>query len=849
MGMNERRNLIKQSHEETFSWILQDSETKVRADRNTDDNGYSASDDHPPKEEGPKWPNFIDWLQSESTTYWISGKPGAGKSTLAKFLTERRETVTALDKWRSGTQIISHFFWLLGTELQKSVRGFWCSMVFQQLSTNPHLLDDILNNFEPARTKDEPSDWSDEELRELALRTLKSNASPILFIIDGLDEIASSDGASQFLQAVEDIKKALESNVKFCLASRPEDRFRRAFKDVPELKVHLLTWRDMQKLIEDKLPAHDSPQVSSVANLVEFRRQVINELTDKADGVFMWLVLALESLKRGFENGDSEAEILQRIQLLPKGIEELYADMWKRLGADESIYGITAARYLSLVIARHELEEKTLMNVPPVFLGQMAIAFSPELKEAIFDYDTPFSLATLSERCLKIQREVETRCAGLLVISPDQWRNHPVATTSWANFVHRTLYDYLTTTEHGSQILSACSLTREEAYMMVIHSLLALVCVFNRDDQENLFYLEMYGIRVESFFESLEHLPVAHGLEQQMQMFLKRCSKVYHDGGVASIYTTQDRHTRPADDKIPFLSLALHYEVLQPLVPPLLEDDTNGREGATNVLHDFLETLVQRSTNSNMWPVGRQRKDGFLSSIRKLISLGADPHRAHQLHSNMFYRRISTMTTVEMWMVHCLSFPGSFREEVLLELIRFKSCLHYKTILFLDFKSYQMSCRSFSPFGFQLAVETGMDFDFKSLGSGPGARLALGVDLAFLLSTYLSDELRQVATGTRAALFEVSKMAAQIRPQLLCVLIPVKDDRWILYQCLEPARTGDIVNLCLFNLAYYPRRWVVQMPESWKDTWGDDDYPMVDELIKAFYNGVLERVEGLFVVD
>lgn len=44
------------------------------------------------------WDNFQEWLLSESNTYWISGKPGSGKSTLVKFLVTSNHTQTTLNR-------------------------------------------------------------------------------------------------------------------------------------------------------------------------------------------------------------------------------------------------------------------------------------------------------------------------------------------------------------------------------------------------------------------------------------------------------------------------------------------------------------------------------------------------------------------------------------------------------------------------------------------------------------------------------------------------------------------------------------------------------------------------------
>ena len=41
---------------------------------------------------------FVDWLKQEDGLYWVSGKPGSGKSTLMKFLSAHDTTLKHLEE-------------------------------------------------------------------------------------------------------------------------------------------------------------------------------------------------------------------------------------------------------------------------------------------------------------------------------------------------------------------------------------------------------------------------------------------------------------------------------------------------------------------------------------------------------------------------------------------------------------------------------------------------------------------------------------------------------------------------------------------------------------------------------
>ena len=62
-----RESAIPKAYEETYEWIFKEPRKSA--------NGT------------PEWSSFPEWLTSSSTdVYWMTGKPGAGKSTLMKYI-------------------------------------------------------------------------------------------------------------------------------------------------------------------------------------------------------------------------------------------------------------------------------------------------------------------------------------------------------------------------------------------------------------------------------------------------------------------------------------------------------------------------------------------------------------------------------------------------------------------------------------------------------------------------------------------------------------------------------------------------------------------------------------------
>lgn len=109
-----RRLTIKEAHEKTCRWFL-------------------------------SHPSYKAWLGASQLKQhhgflWVSGKPGAGKSTLMKFV---HSTMAAK---HSGYQVIASFFFnARGESLEKSVSGMYRSLLLQLLEGYPdlqHVLDD-----------------------------------------------------------------------------------------------------------------------------------------------------------------------------------------------------------------------------------------------------------------------------------------------------------------------------------------------------------------------------------------------------------------------------------------------------------------------------------------------------------------------------------------------------------------------------------------------------------------------------------------------------------------------------------------------------------------------------------
>ncbi|OTA90642.1 hypothetical protein M434DRAFT_77651 [Hypoxylon sp. CO27-5] len=135
-GLDDRLNQIESRSAHTFDWIY-------------DKSSISLS----------------QWLQRGRGIFWISGKPGSGKSTLMKFLLNDSRTSELLHHWHamsSARQITASFFFhYRGNVVQKSFEGLLRSIILQILKAEPSLFSIICSALEEQyleRTKKENLD-------------------------------------------------------------------------------------------------------------------------------------------------------------------------------------------------------------------------------------------------------------------------------------------------------------------------------------------------------------------------------------------------------------------------------------------------------------------------------------------------------------------------------------------------------------------------------------------------------------------------------------------------------------------------------------------------------------------
>lgn len=488
VAMNERHNHVADSHEGTFMWIFEadpvlDHDSEIDDDSQTE--GSSGSDGStsssvpsslaPSRAQGNTdklWDNFQEWLLSESDIYWISGKPGSGKSTLVKFLINSDHTQAALNRWRVGTVILSHFFWAPGSNIQKNIKVLFCTLLHQALSKDPTLLDGIVTKTKSYRDKDYDTDWSVTELRSLCMRTLASYPSPVCIFLNGLDEICVDDSV-KLLDLVDDLRAL--PKVKICVASRPEAIFQRRLGHYQQMRVHDLTWGDMwayaRSILRAKRPGSGRRKATPRQN---FPRRLIGDIILKAEGVFLWLHLVTRSLLRGWEKGDGETELASRLDVLPSELSDLYADMWSRLNEGNIIYRKAAAElfHFALAFASDDAITSSRGYASNLDLLKAVALTTPWFQAKALDHSSNIEDdEKIDTLCEEMKATVQRFYARLIEVQQLHKTSELPSSAAYRyrhtiiKFIHRTAHDFLIDSKKGHGILSFYEYNEEMGYL------------------------------------------------------------------------------------------------------------------------------------------------------------------------------------------------------------------------------------------------------------------------------------------------------------------------------------------------------------------------------------------------
>ena len=410
-AMHHRRAGIAKTFEKTYEWIYLPEE-ELEAKR-----GVQV--------------RFQEWLRTGSGIYWISGKAGSGKSTLMKFLASNVKTHSALDQWKGTGKLVtaSFFFYYYGSNLERTQIGLFKALLFEILQVCPDMMESLC----PERwSADEHNKYRSDswELEELSGMMDRLRSQPFrsdgferrfCFFLDGLDEY---DGDHNDIITVLNRMSSSE-HIKIVASSRPWNVFQIAFGQHKDkmLTLQELTFGDIHQYVEGNL-FRDYPS-ALLGTDEDARAEIAQEVTEKAQGVFLWVYLAVKELRKSFQNGDSLFDVRRRLKRIPPQLEKYFRRMFDTI---EDFYREQAVQ-IFLVCTR---------SPERLYLAALAELESNDPLAKRFCSNEDFSADDLQRLHKQLAIRVNARCLDLLEING----HHPAPGVV---FLHRTVADFLGT--------------------------------------------------------------------------------------------------------------------------------------------------------------------------------------------------------------------------------------------------------------------------------------------------------------------------------------------------------------------------------------------------------------------
>lgn len=375
--IDERRSRIKEPAPSTLGWLF-------------DSNYYLGP------EPNPIWSDFKQWLcDKDTSTYWISGKAGSGKSTLMAHIVDDERTRRYLTTWSGNhkLEILSFFFWRAGSQLQHSIVGLLRSLLYQLCSRHTAIADTIVALLSTPELR--IPIWTERFLLNHVFEAIHSSQGfRFCIFIDGLDEF---DGSyDELLDSIEKLERS--TNVKFCVSSRPELELLNRLRNLKQVRLQDININDIREFVGQSL------------RKTKLSEQLCVKFTDaiawQAEGVFLWASLVTQSLIKGAKAGDNEELMQTRLRSLPKGINQLFQQLFSNI---DPVYRKSLGFYVQLMnLMTEHKETSALIDVSIITTAQLQ-----ERKEQINTYEE------FASSCERTETQIATQSAGLLEIYGD----------------------------------------------------------------------------------------------------------------------------------------------------------------------------------------------------------------------------------------------------------------------------------------------------------------------------------------------------------------------------------------------------------------------------------------------
>ncbi|ATY65019.1 kinesin, putative [Cordyceps militaris] len=429
-------------------------------------------------------PEYVAFSRQQSGILWIRGKPGSGKSVLAKFIQE-----TLLERLRS-TQGPTGCSFLVGDWFYHRRGGgphvqhyYLLRSILYHLSKQSR---DVFTSFCLAayRSMDPRNmSWSGDTLKQMILRVCHG-PMPVICVVDAVDEAENAEVLSVIRAFAEDTSS---SNAKFIILSRPAVAIEQQVAGYHSIVMERENHGDIEKIVckgleslRQALHALDLGALPSaecaprtrgqprgsrmkqprsrsvgVAMLHEqlALQEIQNTLIENAQGSVLWVKLVLDQLIRQASSPWTCTldGLRQAVKRIPHELEEYYTQIVVEMQRQQPAEDIEAIRRMLMwICAAGEIGEVTLEMLSEV----MAIIKDNFSSFTVHDIR---SSRPLFESWDELWRKMHLTCGVFIEIynpglSVEESRDYNYGAASVVQLMHQSVRDFLTESPAAAQL-------------------------------------------------------------------------------------------------------------------------------------------------------------------------------------------------------------------------------------------------------------------------------------------------------------------------------------------------------------------------------------------------------------
>lgn len=431
---------------------------------------------------------FQSWLSGDDMgqAFWISGKPGSGKSTLMSKLLWSTTTHDALKQWSSPDKLITARFFFDGTDtsvftnwafstteqtqnedvLKMTREGMVRSLLLQILQQRKDLAEVALGRIIQVDLRSvgqvKALGWA--TLRHVLQAVLRNMGTSKLFLlIDGLDEYRSLHSACDFIRR--DSKKpnsefeddgdlgysawishghleiaemlrdilATTANVKLCFTSREVPIFETEFDEFPRIHIQEHTRESIKQYCVGRLEGARDLSTDQISRYTE-------RITAQARGMFLWVRLVVDKLLQSHSRGLSPDELERVIYAFPSRLatqSSVYTDMWRAISPQDLRQAIQL-----MVLVHFTRTRELFLDLLTLHFAQEGCKQQPSTQVivALQDDFRPRSKHELWPKRRRLKKHLMAVCMGFLEVT-----NEVEDGPDEVHFMHMTAQQYLST--------------------------------------------------------------------------------------------------------------------------------------------------------------------------------------------------------------------------------------------------------------------------------------------------------------------------------------------------------------------------------------------------------------------